>query len=152
MLAGLNVGLLTGLGMAYLPDQHSYGPTWQRVLMVDLAGLAGAVIGSAVEICSRSPKKNDTSQGAGTPSSSEKNYCANAPGSINARTARFSLIGAGLGLIAGWLLTSNFDQQPTQSRSSQPPLSLLPLPSAFPVQSKTGTVELLPGLLSQGRF
>ncbi len=59
VLAGLNVGLLAGLGMAYLPNQSHYGPTWQRVLMVDLAGLAGGLIASAVEYCTRKNSSGD---------------------------------------------------------------------------------------------
>ena len=140
MLAGLNTGLLAGVAMAYLPDQRSYGPTWQRVMMVDLAGLAGALLASAVEFCSRP----DAPGG-------QKNYCANAPGDLNERTARFALVGAGLGLLTGWILTTNYDQA-HQARPVPSALSFLPMPGAVPVQSKTGTAELLPGLLSQGRF
>lgn len=149
MLAGLNVGLIAGLGMAYLPDQRAYGPTWQRVLMVDLAGLAGGIIASAVEYCSRRQGNDPTycatsSAGSGnTPTTSNR---------LNAKTARFALVGTGIGLIAGWILTSNFDK-PTQSHQSRPPLSLwLPLPGAVPVQTKTGTAEIVPGLVSQGQF
>jgi len=136
MLAGLNVGLVAGLTMAYLPDQRNYGPTWQRVLMVDMAGLAGALFASAVELCSR-----------------QESYCANESADLNSRTARFALVGAGLGLAAGWLLTTNFDDA-NRSRSTRltPGLSFLPMPGAVPIQSKTGTAELVPGLLSQGHF
>lgn len=133
-LLGLNVGLLAGLGMAYLPDQRQYGPTWQRVLMVDLAGMAGGILAAAVELCSRSDS-----------------YCASDATAFKTRTARFALAGAGIGLITGWLLTMNYDQN-NQARPSRPALSLLPMPGAVPVQSMTGTGELLPGLLSQGRF
>ncbi len=133
MLAGLNTGLVAGLATAYLPDQRNYGPTWQRVIMVDLAGLAGAVLSSAVEVCLRTRN------------------CANKAGDLNTRTARFALVGAGLGLFTGWLLTMNYDQA-NQSRPTRPALSFLPMPGAVPVQSMTGTAELLPGLLSQGQF
>jgi hypothetical protein len=135
MLAGLNVGLVAGLGMAYLPDQRQYGPSWQRVLMVDLAGIAGAVMASAVELCSR---QTDS-------------YCANNAASLSSRTARFALVGAGLGLFTGWLLTMNYDQN-NELRPSRPTLGFLPLPGAVPVQSLTGTAQLLPGFMSQGRF
>jgi hypothetical protein len=137
MLAGLNTGLLAGLAMAYLPDQRQYGPSWQRVLMVDMAALAGGLVASAVELCTR-----------------ESSHCANDSAEFSERTARFALAGAGLGLLTGWLLTTSYDKtadpQPTQP--SRPALSFLPLPGAVPVQSTTGVAELLPGLLSQGRF
>jgi hypothetical protein len=139
MLAGLNTGLVAGLAMAYLPNQRSYGPTWQRVIMIDLAGLAGALLASAVEICTKTGKNG------------EKQYCANTTTSFDTRTARFALVGAGLGLVAGWLLTTNYDKA-NESNPSRPALSFLPLPGAVPVQSKTGAAELLPGLMSQGRF
>ena len=44
-LIGLNVGLALGLMAAYLPDQTKYGPTWKRVLLIDLAVGAGMVAG-----------------------------------------------------------------------------------------------------------
>ena len=138
MLAGLNVGLAAGLAMAYLPDQSVYGPTWQRVIMVDMAGLAGAVFATTIELCSR------TDNGVHV-------HCADSSTTLNSRTARFSLVGAGLGLIAGWLLTMNYDH-PRDTRPELPPLSFIPLPGVVPVESTTGTAELLPGLMSQGRF
>jgi hypothetical protein len=134
MFAGLNTGLLAGLSMAYLPDQRSYGPSWQRVIMVDLAGLAGALLGSAVEACSR-----------------RESYCANTDVNLNSRTARFALIGGGLGLITGWLLTTNYDQV-NEARPTRSVLSYFPMPTAVPIQSKTGSAELVPGLMSQGSF
>ena len=141
MLVGLNAGLATGLAMAYLPDQRKYGPTWQRVMMVNLAVISGAVFGTAVELCTRP-----------NPLTGELVYCANDDKArLTRRTARFALVGAGLGLVAGWLLTMNYDRE-TENRSDLPPLSLMPLPGAVPVQSMTGSAELLPGLLSQGRF
>ncbi len=137
MLAGLNVGLAAGLAMAYLPDQSVYGPSWQRVIMVDLAGFAGAVFASTIEVCTRNTIENA--------------HCADTSATLNGRTARFSLVGAGLGLVAGWLLTMNYDRA-RDTRPELPPLSFIPLPGAVPVQSTMGTAELLPGLLSQGRF
>ena len=138
MLVGLNVGLAAGLAVAYLPDQSVYGPTWQRVIMVDLAGFAGAVFATTIELCSR------TDNGVHV-------HCADSSTTLNSRTARFSLVGAGLGLVAGWLLTMNYDR-PRETRPDLPPLSFIPLPGAVPVESMTGAAELLPGLLSQGRF
>jgi hypothetical protein len=138
MLAGLNVGLAAGLAMAYLPDQSVYGPSWQRVIMVDTAGLAGALFGTMIELCSR------TDNGVHV-------HCADSSTTLNSRTARFSLVGAGLGLVAGWLLTMSYDR-PSETRPELPPLSFIPLPGVVPVESTTGTAELLPGLMSQGRF
>ena len=135
MFAGLNVGLATGLAMAYLPDQRAYGPSWQRVIMVDMAGIAGMVFASGIELCTR----------AG-------GHCANDNNAtLDHRTARFALVGASLGLFTGWLLTVNYDRD-SQQRSELPPLSFIPLPGAVPVESTSGTAELLPGLLSHGRF
>jgi hypothetical protein len=128
--------------MAYLPDQNVYGPSWQRVVMIDLAGFAGAVFATTIELCSR------TSTLGGENS---RVHCADASATLNSRTARFSLVGAGLGLLAGWMLTMNYDR-PRDTRPELPPLSFIPLPGAVPVESMTGTPELLPGLLSQGRF
>jgi hypothetical protein len=138
MLAGLNVGLAAGLAMAYLPDQSVYGPSWQRVMMVDMAGLFGVVFATTIEVCSRIDNGVHV-------------HCADSSTTLNSRTARFSLVGAGLGLIAGWLLTMNFDHE-RAARSDRPLFSFIPLPGAVPVESTMGTPELLPGLLSQGRF
>jgi hypothetical protein len=141
MLAGLNVGLGAGLAMAYLPDQKLYGPSWQRVIMVDLAGLAGAIFATTLELCSRASKPADVK-------------CANANDTstkLNGRTARFALVGTGLGLVAGWLLTMNYDKN-HETQSDRPPLSFIPLPGVVPVESSTGTPMLLPGLLSHGQF
>jgi hypothetical protein len=138
MLAGVNVGLAAGLAMAYLPDQSVYGPSWQRVMMVDMAGLFGVVFATTIEVCSRIDNGVHV-------------HCADSSTTLNSRTARFALVGAGLGIIAGWLLTMNFDHE-RAARSDRPLFSFIPLPGAVPVESTMGTPELLPGLLSQGRF
>jgi hypothetical protein len=139
MLAGLNVGLAAGAAMAYLPDQSVYGPSWQRVIMVDLAGLAGAIFATTIELCSR-PDNNGA-----------RIHCANDETSLSSRSARFALVGAGLGLVGGWLLTMNYDQY-REGQSERPLLSAIPMPGVVPVESPTGAPELLPGLLAHGRF
>jgi hypothetical protein len=136
MLAGLNVGLAAGLAMAYLPEQSKYGPSWQRVLMVDLAGLAGAIFATTIEICSRR---------------GEANCANNTETTLDERTARFALVGASVGILTGWLLTMDFDRDLNQ-RPELPVLSWMPLPGALPTQSTAGTADLVPGLVSQGRF
>jgi hypothetical protein len=141
MLAGLNVGLGAGLAMAYLPDQTVYGPSWQRVLMVDLAGVAGAIFATTVEICTK----------PGTSYCADANTDPSKATKLDDRTARFALVGAGLGLAAGWLLTMNYDHN-SQESPAPPLLSHIPLPGVVPVQSPYGTAELLPGLISQGQF
>ena len=142
MLAGLNVGLGTGLALAYLPDQRVYGPTWQRVMMVDLAGLAGAIFATTIELCSRTTTVGNESV---------RIHCADSSFALNSRSARFALVGAGLGLVTGWLLTMSYDK-PNETLPDRRLLSLMPMPGVVPVESTTGTPELLPGLISQGRF
>ena len=51
MLAGINAGLATGLALAYLPDQRAYGPSWQRVMLIDLAAVAGGFTGALIQMC-----------------------------------------------------------------------------------------------------
>jgi hypothetical protein len=143
MLAGLNVGLVTGLAMAYLPDQTVYGPSWQRVLMVDLAGVAGAIFATTIEICIPS--------GSGSLHCGDQSTNSQENKKLSGRTARFALVGAGLGLVAGWLLTMSYDHN-NQERPAPPLLSHIPLPGVVPVQSPYGTAELVPGLVSQGQF
>ncbi len=142
ILAGLNLGLGTGLAMAYLPDQRVYGPTWQRVMMVDLAGLAGAVFATTIELCSRT-----TTIGTET----TRIHCADSSFALNDRSARFALVGAGLGLVTGWLLTMSYDKV-HEALPDRRLLSFMPMPGVVPVESTSGTPELLPGLMSQGRF
>ena len=50
ILAGLNLGLGAGLALAYLPDQRVYGPTWRRVMLIDLATAAGGIGGALFKI------------------------------------------------------------------------------------------------------
>jgi hypothetical protein len=138
VLGGLNAGLVTGLALAYLPDQRARGPSWKRVALVDLATAAGAFAGAVATtvnscLAPENPNPNEP--------------CSFAP---NRRTAGFTLIGGAVGLTAGWLLTRNLDrnQEPVPEHHD---VSLLPLPSAIPVQGRAGPT-LVPGLAAQGRF
>jgi hypothetical protein len=132
MLGGINTGLLVGLGLAYLPDQQVYGPSWQRVIAIDLAAVAGGVIGALVQICR-------------TKDSNGKAYCGSTE--IGPDMARYALAGGLVGLVTGWVLTMKYDKhEPTKQPAS------VPLPSAIPVQTTDGKWALVPGLMSQGKF
>jgi len=136
MLAGINAGVLVGLGLAYLPDQRVYGPSWQRVMLVDLAAVAGGFIGALVQTCRRSQ---------------DKQFCGNFE--LGPEIARYALVGSAVGLAAGWLLTMRYDKhsgEPTEHKPPTPPG--LPMPSALPVQTTDGRWALIPGLVSQGQF
>jgi hypothetical protein len=139
ILAGLNLGLGAGLALAYLPDQRMYGPTWRRVLLIDLATAAGGIGGALFKIVGQclqtesSDKPCEFESGNGQP------------------TARFALVGAGLGLAAGWLLTRQYDtgQTPPSERS---PAVVVPVPTVLPVPGHDGRLRVLPGLAARGRF
>jgi hypothetical protein len=139
ILAGLNLGLGAGLGLAYLPDQGRYGPTWRRVMLIDLATAAGGIGGALVKIvgqCLQTEGSNKPCQfetGNGQP------------------TAQFALVGAGLGLAAGWLLTRRYDTGQSLP-SERAPLALLPVPTVLPVPAADGRLRPLPGLAAQGTF
>jgi hypothetical protein len=145
--AGLNLGLGAGLALAYLPDQSSYGPTWRRVLLVDLAVAAGTVAGALVNIMGRCLREK------------ESEICSFEPGASSGKTseeaaqetAQFALIGAGVGLAAGWLLTQDYDRNNSAPLESAP-LAAIPFPTLLPVTTSDGGTRLVPGLVSQGRF
>jgi hypothetical protein len=139
VLVGLNLGLGVGLAMTYLPDQRVYGPSWQRVALVDLmtaAGIFAGALATTVDDC--------LTNRAGQP-------CGFDPAERQSR-ARFALVGGAVGLTAGWLLTRNFDKA-REARSAAATTALtLPLPAAIPVQANDGTITVLPGMAAQGRF
>ncbi len=136
VLVGLNIGLAAGLALAYLPDQRVYGPTWKRVILVDLAAAAGAFAGALTGTVD-----NCIGQAANEQCSFQS----------NSRTAKMALVGGAVGLVAGWLLTSGFDKNNTEPGEA-PRHALLPTPSAIAVSKVDGSAEIIPGLAAQGRF
>ncbi len=138
ILAGLNLGLGAGLALAYLPDQNSYGPQWDRVLLIDLATAAGGIGGALIKIV-----------GQCLPDSSSP--CAFNP-EYRQTTAQFALVGGGLGLAAGWLLTRNYHRGQPPPPSERSPFALLPLPTVLPVTDSEGRTRPLPALGAQGVF
>jgi hypothetical protein len=133
LFGGLNVGLAAGLTLAYLPDQTVNRPSWQRVLLVDLATAAGAVAGAVV-----------STLGQCLPEGGNCEFQA------DRRTAQVALIGGGLGLVAGWLLTSGYDRDHGASDGSS--TALLPVPTLLPIAAPDGRVRPVPALAAQGRF
>ena len=134
MLAGMNMGLAAGLALAYLPDQRNYGPSWQRVMLIDLAALAGGFTGALVQMCV---------------SGQSNGFCGDA--AIGPKMARYALGGSVIGLATGWLLTWNYDKHNDNLAQGQPAHGV-PLPGVLPVQTTDGRWALVPGLVSQGQF
>jgi hypothetical protein len=138
IFAGLNLGLGAGLALAYLPDQKEYGPTWRRVMLIDLATAAGAIGGGLIKIVGEclqtgGNKRCEFETGNGQP------------------TAQFALVGAGIGLAAGWLLTRNYDLGATPPLE-RAPLALLPVPTVLPLRAPDGRTHAVPALAARGRF
>jgi PEGA domain len=136
MLIGLNVGLAAGLLGAYGPDQSHYGPTWQRVLFVDLAAVAGATAGAVfgcvfnVSGCLRAPNPSPDAR------------------SIQAWAA---LSGAAVGAVGGVLGTHHFeDEMPdgrtTSAYAATPP----PMVTVAPMRDANGGV--VPSFAAMGSF
>jgi len=130
-LIGLNVGLVAGLLGAYLPDQTKYGPSWQRVTLIDLAALAGVIAGGVggcvanVDGCLQS----------GSPT--EGAYA------IAATTA---LVGGALGAVGGVLLTRHFDDERIDARPTAVPV----VRTIMPLRASDGSMA--PGIGAVGSF
>jgi hypothetical protein len=128
VLIGLNVGLIAGLAAAYLPDQSKYGPTWKRVLLVDLAAGAGALAGGIVGCVANSKGCLDVSP---TPSG-------------RAIATATALGGSVIGLLGGILLTRHLDDEPQAPSTIASTLMLMPTPAP-----RGGS---LPGLSAMAAF
>jgi hypothetical protein len=135
-LIGLNVGLLAGLMGAYLPDQSHYGPTWQRVLFVDLAAAAGAIAGGVfgcvfqVDGCLKAPNPSPDAR---------------------AIEAWAALGGAGVGAIAGVLGTRGFeDEMPDGRTTGDSASATMPVVTVAPMRDATGGV--VPSFAAMGSF
>jgi hypothetical protein len=124
---GLTVGLGAGLLGAYLPDQTRYGPTWQRVGLIDLAAAAGAIafgIGGCVS--------EDACVGR-----------LNAESASRARAATWALVGGAAGLGAGVLLTRNVDRSEPTTRGG----TSLPMLTFMPMRGPSGQLTNLFGAI-----
>jgi NhaP-type Na+/H+ or K+/H+ antiporter len=130
-LIGLNVGLAVGLLGAYLPDQSNYGPSWQRVLLVDAATLAGGVAGATIG-CVANPK------------------CLNQNPDDRARAivAGSALLGGAIGFVSGLVLTRRDEGSPP------PPDSVaamqLPIATVTPMRDAGGNT--IPAFAAMGSF
>ena len=112
-LIGLNIGLGAGLAAAYLQDQTKYGPTWKRVLLVDLAVGAGMLGGATIGCVANTSGCLDVNP---TPTA-------------RAISARYALAGGALGLVGGILLTRHFDDEPQAPSTIASTLTLIPTPA-----------------------
>jgi hypothetical protein len=135
-LIGLNVGLLAGLIGAYAPDQSHYGPTWQRVLFVDLAAAAGAIAGGVfgcvfqVDQCLKAQSPSDEAR------------------AIEAWSA---LGGAAVGAIAGVLGTRRFEDELPDGRTTGDSASAtMPVVTVAPMRDASGGV--VPSVAAMGSF
>jgi hypothetical protein len=129
-LIGLNIGLAAGLLGAYLPDQSHYGPSWKRILLIDLGAGAGALAGG-VGSCVALVKDCLT---APTPQADAR-----------AISAWVAIAGGGLGALAGILMTRDMDED-----TGPPPSTPMPIVTYAPMRGTTGGTA--PGIAAMGFF
>lgn len=119
-LIGLNAGLGAGLVGAYLQDQSLYGPSWERIGLIDLAAGAGALAGG-IAACVADPT---CVNGGGTSSSDDIRKA-------RAHAATAALLAGGVGLVAGIIFTRNVDRTaPIQAPNATPPPTVTLLPTS----------------------
>ena len=122
-LIGLNVGLGAGLLGAYLPDQSTYGPSWTRVLLIDLATVAGTV-GGGIAGCI-----------------AVDNCLSGYPSDMARATSALAALGGGVaGFLTGVLVTRHTDDEARDPPSGAPTstMTILPVP-----QPQGGVVPML---------
>lgn len=139
---GLNAGLAGGLLGAYLPDQSRYGPSWRRVLLIDVGAGAGIVAGMVSGCLANKDCYNprDTREPFGPVA---------AGGDARAKTAITGIVGGAVGAVAAWLLTSGTDDG--DQSNDAPAVQVVPSVGVVssPGQSASGTV---PGAMLFGVF
>jgi hypothetical protein len=129
-LIGLNVGLAAGIMGAFLPDQSQPGPSWRRVLLVDLAFGAGAIAGATFG-CVSNP-----SCLSGRPADGDRGIAAGA-----------ALLGGALGLAGGILLTRNIEDT---GRPSSTATATMPVATIAPIRDVAG--GMAPSFAAMGAF
>ncbi|HVV49565.1 MAG TPA: hypothetical protein VHO06_07895 [Polyangia bacterium] len=131
-LIGINVGLAAGLLSAYLPDQSNYGPSWQRVLLVDAATLAGGVAGATIG-CVANPSCLDQNPGDRD----------------RAIVAGSALLGGAIGFVSGLVLTRGDEGSPPPP-DSRTAAAQLPMATVMPMRDASGGT--IPAFAAMGSF